>query len=88
MEGTRDEEDGHRNEHTIAAGMDLFILYDSLDGCAKSFCKSYPETCEKCMAVGDFSFQCSIILEESFVSHTRDEVIEYLVYKGVHPKKE
>ena len=35
------------------------------------------------MTVGHFSFQCSIILEESLVSNTRDEIIEYLVYKGV-----
>jgi hypothetical protein len=84
MEGPRDEGDVHRNEHATVAGMDLFNFNDLLDGCAKSFCKSYHETCDKCMAVGHFSFQCSVILEESLVSHTRDEVIEYLVYKGIH----
>jgi hypothetical protein len=83
MEGPRDEGDVRRNEHATVAGMDLFNLYDLLDGCAKSFCKSYHENCDKCMSFGHFSFQCSIILEESLVSHTRDEV-EYLVYKCFH----
>jgi hypothetical protein len=80
----QDEEYVHHNEHTTADVMDLLNLYDLLDGCAKSFCKSYHKTCDKCMVVGHFSFQCSIILEQSLVSNTRDEVIKYLVYKGVH----
>jgi hypothetical protein len=59
----QDEKDVHRNKHTTVAGMDLLILYDSLDGFGKkTFCKSYPEACERCMAVGHFSFQYSIIL--------------------------
>jgi hypothetical protein len=31
----KEEEDVHCSEHTIAAGMNLFTLYDILDGCAK-----------------------------------------------------
>jgi hypothetical protein len=34
--------------------------------------------------LGHFSFQCSFTLEESLVFSTIIEVLEYLVYKGVH----
>jgi hypothetical protein len=55
-----------------------------LDGCAKSFYNSYQQTCDNCMALGNFSFQCSVTLEESMISHTRVEALEYLVYKSAH----
>jgi hypothetical protein len=84
QDSQKKEEDARRSEHTTATGMDLTCIYDLLDGYAKTFCSSYVETCDRCMAVGHFSFQCSFTLEESLVSYTRVEVLEYLVYKGVH----
>ena len=80
----KEEEDVHRSEHTTVIGMDISCTYNWLDDCAKSFCNSYQETCDNCMAVGHFSFQCSRTLEESLVSYTRVEVLEYLIYKCAH----
>ena len=39
QESRKEEEEGvYRSEHTTAVGMDMFNLYNLLDGCAKSFC--------------------------------------------------
>jgi hypothetical protein len=78
------EEGAHHIEHTTATGMGLSSMFDLLEGCPKYFCYSYPVSCDKCMAVGHFSFQCSFTVEESLAFFTSIEVLEYLVYKGVH----
>jgi hypothetical protein len=67
QDSQKKEEDAHHSEHTTATGMDLSSVYDLLEGYAKYLCFSYPVTCDKCMAVGHFSFQCSFTLEESLV---------------------
>jgi hypothetical protein len=82
QDSQKEEEDAHRSEHTTATGMNLSSVYDLLEGCAEYFCISYPETCDKCRAVGHFNFQCPFTFKESSV-YTRVEVLEYLVYIGV-----